>query len=63
MKAEFSCKNCTERHPGCHGSCESYLAAKKRNEVEKEKYNNFMAKQYLFDDYYLKKQGRRIKTV
>lgn len=25
---KFSCRGCTERKPGCHGSCEKYLAEK-----------------------------------
>ena len=63
MKAKFSCKDCTERYLGCHDSCESYLATKKHNEVEKAKFNNYLSKQYLVDDYYLKKQGKRLKIV
>lgn len=28
-----SCLNCEERHVGCHGSCERYLAWKKKQEL------------------------------
>lgn len=27
------CLNCEERHVGCHGSCERYLAWKKKQEL------------------------------
>ena len=27
------CLNCTERHVGCHGKCERYLAWKKEQEL------------------------------
>lgn len=29
------CKDCTDRHPACWGTCEKYLAA--RRELEKKK--------------------------
>lgn len=25
------CKDCTVRHPGCHGTCPDYIAAKEEN--------------------------------
>lgn len=31
----FSCKGCTERHPGCHATCETYK--RERAEYEKQK--------------------------
>lgn len=36
------CKNCTERHIGCHGSCQRYLeeakaASEERERLRKEK--------------------------
>jgi len=43
-------RDCRNRKPGCHGSCEDYKAFKKRSEeqkmaqaLEKETYNNFIA--------------------
>lgn len=29
------CRNCTERHSGCHGSCEKYIAVQQYNEKKK----------------------------
>ena len=28
MKPEAPCKNCTDRHLGCHSECEEYIAYK-----------------------------------
>ena len=27
--SDFTCKGCPDRHPGCHGKCEKYIAEKK----------------------------------
>lgn len=44
-----ACKDCVERHPGCHGHCERYLkekaehdalSAKRRESLEYEKYRH-----------------------
>lgn len=32
MSVMFSCKNCNERHVGCHSTCEKYIAEKAENE-------------------------------
>lgn len=32
------CKDCTDRHPACHDSCERYLAEKKEAEKKKTIY-------------------------
>lgn len=28
----FSCKDCTERHVGCHSTCEKYISEKAEND-------------------------------
>lgn len=28
------CRNCTERHVGCHGECEKYIAERKKADEE-----------------------------
>lgn len=38
---EFSCRDCTERHPGCHGKCEKYINERK---VYEEKQSKIRAK-------------------
>lgn len=50
MKDNPCTRECPNRKPGCHGSCEDYQAYKKRNEdqkkaqaLEKETKNNFIA--------------------
>lgn len=30
------CKDCEDRHPKCHGSCERYLAEKAKLQAERE---------------------------
>lgn len=35
-KEKFPCKNCDKRYVGCHGSCEEYKEAKKKNDKERE---------------------------
>lgn len=33
-----SCKDCNERSPGCHGSCEEYMAFRKQQaEINKKR--------------------------
>ena len=48
-KQRFPCKNCEERHVGCHGSCEKYkiaddfyksIRAKKQREIVTELYRS-----------------------
>lgn len=31
------CKDCENRYPGCHGSCERYLSAKAAHDSKREK--------------------------
>ena len=33
IKAKFSCKDCPDRHPGCHAACEKYKAEKAAHEA------------------------------
>lgn len=35
--AEFTCKGCEKRVPGCHGSCDKYKEEKTAHEARKEK--------------------------
>ena len=30
---EFTCKDCQNRHPGCHDKCEKYQAEKKTHDA------------------------------
>lgn len=32
MSVIFSCKDCNERHVGCHSTCEKYIAEKAESE-------------------------------
>ena len=31
----YSCKDCGNRHPGCHGKCDTYLAEKEKHDNQK----------------------------
>lgn len=32
MAVKYSCKGCTERHVGCHSTCQKYIAEKAEND-------------------------------
>lgn len=34
--AKFSCKDCTNRHIGCHSTCERYISEKAENDRLRE---------------------------
>ena len=59
----FKCRDCADRHSGCHSECESYLAEKKRLQEEKDAHEL----ERSFNDYlishaqklYRKKNRRR----
>lgn len=60
--ANFSCKGCTERHFGCHGSCEKYIAEKKQYEekmepIRKEVRDNGMINSYVIERKYKTKKN------
>ena len=47
--ANFTCKDCDQRHPGCHDKCEKYQAEKKAYEERqavKRKYNDLRGALY-----------------
>lgn len=36
MKEVSPCKDCSDRHPACHGSCEKYKAWAERDHAQKK---------------------------
>ena len=38
MSKDAPCKNCSERHYGCHAECEMYIAFDKERKAEREKW-------------------------
>lgn len=44
------CKGCEERHSGCHGECEEFVAWKKEYEQRKEEIIKAKNRQFLLDD-------------
>ena len=55
---EFSCKNCEERHPGCHDHCESYR--KQREEMDKKKAQRLKVKtsEFQYSGYKRERDAR-----
>lgn len=45
------CKDCTERHVGCHAECEKYRKAKEETEEAKEKQRLHKETEAYFADY------------
>lgn len=65
MKAANQCKDCTDRHPGCHGECDSYkeyrkvidkMHAEKTRRMEEDK--PFMEKRLKRKACYIKRKQR-----
>jgi hypothetical protein len=54
--AEFTCKGCEKRVPGCHDSCDKYKAEKAAYQARKEKER----KRSVLDDYQVKATMRSI---
>lgn len=43
QKAEFSCKDCTDRYPGCHDKCEKYRESlKKYHKFDRDMDNSYI---------------------
>ena len=58
----MTCKDCTERHPGCHGTCASYQAFLKQNEERKMSIRGWREKEAeyaLFRATLKRKRGQR----
>lgn len=36
MRTMSPCRDCPDRHPGCHGKCEKYLAYQKTTKAYRE---------------------------
>lgn len=45
------CKDCAERHTGCHASCLKYAAYKQALEEEKERYRAFSEPVRIYRSY------------
>lgn len=56
-KAAFSCKDCKDRFPGCHGTCETYKQEKaefdrKKEELRKRKDIEAGLNQHFYDSFH-----------
>lgn len=62
----FSCKDCTERHVGCHTTCEKYKAEKAEHEAKheaeyKERLERRIANDYIIESIEKLRSRRRSK--
>lgn len=61
-----TCKDCSERHTGCHGTCEIYAEQRRIIEERKEKVSEQKLKERILDEleyerimYAKKKKGAK----
>lgn len=59
------CKDCTERHMGCHGTCERYKAQKAERDAERDAINRKKMNEYAMEshkretqDYWRKRRNK-----
>ena len=48
----FSCKNCTKRHVGCHSTCETYHKEKKEYDLREKEIGHREKMDREFDRYF-----------
>ena len=51
MRPQAPCKDCENRHMGCHSSCQLYFDYKERNDKRRE------------EDYQRREEGQKIRSV
>ena len=51
MRPQAPCKDCENRHMGCHSSCQLYLDYKERNDKRRE------------EDYQRREEGQKVRSV
>lgn len=65
MAYEYRCKDCTERHAGCHAACEKYAEDKaKHDKLKREERVKNLAKTYTYSNVgkVLDNQAKRRKS-
>lgn len=55
-----TCKNCTERHVGCHSTCKAYKLEKQRHEENQARIRQEKASYNLYREY---KNERMIRVL
>lgn len=56
------CKDCTDRHAGCHGTCEKYLSWNKIHDEEKAVIRKAKTENNEYRDYIIKSVMKRRKS-
>lgn len=68
MTGYTKCRDCQERHIGCHGTCPDYIAFKSEREQELERINKEKANVAMLGTYVyeakkrVKKRGHTIRS-
>ena len=69
MAVKCKCHGCTDRHDGCHSTCEDYKAYVEAKEAEKNKIKQAKAEHSAYYSYRLdtirksaKKSGKALKS-
>ena len=58
---DSTCKDCSERYPACHDSCERYIQARKSYDEQKRIISEARNENRIFNDYKRKKIARECK--
>lgn len=59
-KNETPCRNCAERHAGCHASCERYQSWHKEHIEQQRKIRSAYETENMFNTYAIE-SGERLK--
>ena len=65
----MSCKDCDKRAPGCHGTCEKYIAYRAKLDEEREQIRKAKEDEHAWSEYVIAKdirwhhQNRRANTL
>ena len=58
-----TCKDCEERHPACHDTCEKYREQKQKFQQEKEFIAHAKEKENVYYDYKRKKNKKYKREI
>ena len=55
----FTCKGCTNRHVGCHATCQAYIKAAEAKQRDKEILRELAHSDWDYQDYQCRRKGTR----
>lgn len=56
------CRDCTDRHTGCHGTCDRYREYAKAKSEEREKYWRARLSEQEVESYVIHAKGKNAKS-